>query len=804
MRSLYITILLLFAALTHAQVITIVDKTSYTPLQDVAVMVNNNILTITGLNGQADISAVAGSEMLYLSKMGYEPVYVVKSTLQDGSKVQMLQKTYDLDAVVISGSRFPDSLKIIPQQINIISASEMEFQNAMTTADVLQNTGEVLVQKSQLGGGSPMLRGFEASRILLVVDGVRMNNAIYRAGHLQNIITMDQSVLDNIEIAYGPSSVVYGSDALGGVIHFSTKNPMLISMANKVVSGNASARYGSAANEKSAHLDLNIAGEKVAALTSFTFSDFDDLKAGSVPIADGKYGSFGFRPVYVETFNGVDSIIQNSDSTKQVQSGYSQYDILEKIVYKPNAYTSHGLNLQFSNSSDIPRYDRLTNPGSEPGTLSNAEWYYGPQKRLLTSYNFLHTKANRLYDEMQVIASYQDIEESRHNRAYGKTGLTHRTENVNVFGIAADFSKKISKNTLRYGVEAYFNDVNSAAEKEDIITGEISPASTRYPDGGSQMNNYAVYANHLLAFANDKLVLYDGLRFNLSTLKAAFIDTTFYPFPFSDITQNNNALTGSLGLTYLPTTEWKVALLLSTGFRTPNVDDLAKVFDSAPGTVIVPNPELQPEYSYNADLQINKVFGEIAEVEATGFYSIFSNYLNTGAGTFNGGDSIMYDGQLSQVITVNNAGRAYIYGVNAGLDINITGYLSLATYITYTYGRIETDTTPYPLDHIPPVYGKTSLNLQVSKLRAELYSLYNGWKRIEDYNITGGEDNEQYATPDGMPAWFTLNLKAAYAVTDYLQVQAGCENILDANYRVFASGISAPGRNIYLALRCRF
>ncbi|NJN34367.1 MAG: TonB-dependent receptor plug domain-containing protein [Saprospiraceae bacterium] len=71
------------------------------------------------------------------------------------------------------------------------------------------------------------MRGFEASRVLLVVDGVRMNNLIYRSGHLQNAITVDQNMLDRVEVLFGTASTVYGSDALGGVVHFFTKKPLL-------------------------------------------------------------------------------------------------------------------------------------------------------------------------------------------------------------------------------------------------------------------------------------------------------------------------------------------------------------------------------------------------------------------------------------------------------------------------------------------------------------------------------------------------------------------------------------------------
>ncbi len=711
------------------------------------------------------------------------------------------ETNYDLNEVVISGSRFPDSRRFIAQKIDVIKAPAIEFSNASTTADLVQQSGKVLVQKSQQGGGSPVIRGFEASRILLVVDGIRMNNAIYRAGHLQNIITMDPSMLDRIEIAYGPSSVVYGSDALGGVIHFHTKKPKLFTEGENHTKGGAFIRYGTAADEISGNLNFNAGGKKVSSLTSVSFSQFGDLKSGSVENPD--YPDFGFRPYYVVTTNGIDALVKNEDKTLQVYTGYKQYDVLEKILFQQNEKVSHLINIQYSTSSDIPRYDRLTDPLNDD-SLRNAEWYYGPQIRLLAAYDFSYHQENKIFDYMHFVASYQSIEESRHQRRFDRTGLQNRIENVNIIGLNLDFSKKIKNNELRYGLESYLNDVKSTANQADIFTGELSALNTRYPDGGSTMNNFAGFVSHILKFNNQKWILNDGLRYNYSMLNCTFIDKTFFPFPFDAVEQNSGALTGSLGIIYLPNNSTKISLSGSTGFRSPNVDDVTRVFESTAGSIVVPNPNIDPEYTYNLDLSLVKVFADKVEFELTGFYTKFNNYLSVQPGLFGGEDSIIYDGTLSQVLTTTNEKTAYLYGITTGIDIKITEMFSLASYLTYTYGRIETDTTPYPLDHIQPVYGKTSITYKNEKIRAEIYSLYNGWKKIKDYNIVSGEDNEQYATADGMPSWFTLNIKASYLIKEWLEVQAGCENILDKNYRVFASGITAPGRNIFLTLRAKF
>lgn len=789
----------------QSQTVKVLDKTTLQPLGDVQILKKSSTETFsTNSLGEVVLSGFKTEDSLLVSRLDYATRTIVFADILERPVIYLSQKSYELNEIVISGTRSENKQGDLAQQITVINKSEIAFQNNATSADLLQQSGDVLVQKSQLGGGSPIMRGFEASRILLVVDGVRMNNAIYRAGHLQNIITMDQSMLERVELAFGPGSLMYGSDALGGVVNFTTINPKL-SVDDKLLTDiNAFTRYGTAANETTGHLDLNLGAKKFASLTSLTFSDFGDLKVGANPNKDNKYGSFNFRPIYQDYINGVDTVLMNDDSTLQVATAYSQMDIMQKLLFRQNENLRHKLNFQYSTSSDIPRYDRLTDPGEGPGTLKQGDWYYGPQNRLLAAYDLIVYSKSKMFNYMQLVTSYQDIQESRNTRTFGSSSLTKRVEDVNVLGFNIDLTKDVEKHQINYGTEIFLNYVTSTAEKVNIETGEISPASTRYPDGGSTMYNFGVYVSHLMKFGDEKWALNDGIRLSASILHAEFVDTSFFPFPYTEIDQNSKAITGSLGLVYTPDDSWRFTIIGSTGFRTPNIDDLAKVFDSEPGSIIVPNPELKPEYTYNADFNMSKVFADKVQLQVTAFYTRFNNILTIQSSTFNGFDSILYDDVLSEVKTTVNANKAYLLGVNAGINADVTNAISITSTFTYTYGRIVTDTLPYPLDHIPPLYGRTGINLQFNKMRAELFALYNGWKNIEDYNIIGGEDNEQYATVDGMPSWYTLNLKVAYQITNYMQIQSGCENIMDLNYRVFASGIGAPGRNIFITLRGRF
>jgi len=797
MKRILTFIVAMCSVSAFAQTVTFLNETTLQPIEKVAVVIDQTSY-FTDVKGQLELSSIKGKAMV-ITHPDYQPITVTIADLNvTNYTVYLKQQGFSMEEVVVSANRFAEKRRDVAQQIAVINSNELNHMNQSSTADVMSNQGNVFVQKSQLGGGSPIIRGFETNKVLMVVDGVRMNNAIYRGGHLQNIVTLDNASFDKVEVLFGSGSVIYGSDALGGVMHFYTKNPILSNNDKLLVKANAFTRYQSAANGYTGHVDVSVGKRRFGSLTSFTYSKFDDLKQGAS--RNPFYPSFGARTFYAERINGVDSMIINKDTNLQVGSGYTQIDVMQKFVFKQSDKVQHGLNFQYSTSSDIPRYDRLTEVSG--GKPKYAEWYYGPQNRLLTAYNLQLTNKNLFYDQLRVTAAYQNIEESRIDRRFKKNIRNHRVEKLDILSLNVDAEKMIGKQELRYGIEVTNNSVNSTAFKEDISVDTTGALDTRYPDGGSTMRSIAAYATHTWEIS-EKLILNDGIRISNVMLESKFDDKTFFPFPFDGVKQNNTALNGSLGLIYLPGYDFRIIVLGSTGFRAPNVDDMTKVFGSVPGNVIVPNPDLKPEYTYNGEIGIAKTFNKKVTVSVNGYYTLLKNAITVQPSTFEGSDSIMYDGQLSQVTTTTNAAEAYIYGLEAGVRGNITDQLSIVSTINYTYGRIKTDTPDYPLDHVAPVFGKTGLNLNVKKFRGEVFVQYSGWKRLKNYNLVG-EDNIAYATAQGMPAWFTLNARVGYQFNKYVSLQVACENILDMNYRQFASNISAPGRNFIVTLRGSF
>lgn len=704
-----------------------------------------------------------------------------------------------MDEVVVYSNKFAENKKNIVQKIDIITSNMIAKINAQNTGDLLANSGNVFVQKSQQGGSSPVIRGFEASRVLLVVDGIRMNNAIYRSGHLQNLITVDQNMLERVEVLHGPSSTLFGSDALGGTISLQSKTPKTTDSNTLKVSTAAFSRYSSVNNEKTFHINLSIAGKKWGWLQAYTFSNFGNLKMGDN--YSKKYPDFGRRSSYIASINGIDSIVQNKDDRVQRFSGYKQWDISQKILFKQSDKISHLINMQFSNSTDIPRYDRLQDIRN--GKLRFASWYYGPQKRNLIAYE-LNMKKLSFIDEVKMIVSYQQIEESRVTKEYRRYDrLDKRIENLHVLGFTLDGRKFWKNNELVIGMDGQLNDVKSVGSRTNTITGVISALDSRYPNGKNKMNYFASYAQHTLKFSNKKWVMNDGLRLQTVSLKSTIADNSFFNFPFTAISQTNFAATGNIGLIFLANEDLRISSGISSGFRAPNIDDLSKIFETSTQLkqIVIPNPDIKPEFTYNVDFGISKNFNKKALVEFTGYYTMFQNAIVVAPFKLNGEDSVLYNGINTAVFANQNKNQAFVYGFNSSINLNISKSISYYTSVNYTYGRFKKeDGSLIPLDHIPPFFGKSSLNYSKGNFNSEFFGLFNGWKKTKNYNLTG-EDNFQYATPDGMPSWFTLNVKAGFQLQKHLLIQAGIENILDRNYRNFASGFSAAGRNFFITLR---
>jgi hemoglobin/transferrin/lactoferrin receptor protein len=680
-----------------------------------------------------------------------------------------------MEEFVVSAVKFKEKKEESPYTIDVLGPEQLQTTAYQTSADILLESGNVMVQKSQGGGGSPIMRGFEANRILLVVDGVRMNNAIYRSGHLQNSITIDNSILDRVEILFGPSSIIYGSDALGGVIHYYTRNPEY-----NATHASAYGQFSTANLGKIIHGDFNIGKKKIANTTSLTLSDFGDIRSGENRKTE--WGEWGQVNHYAGRIGDNDSTLANPNPHIQKNTGYRQLDLLSKTSYAPSDMMDLFLNLQYSTSSKIDRFDQLND--YDGNNMKFAEWYYGPQNRFLSSLQAVYKKQNPLFNQLTATVAFQKIDEDRITRRFRVNDKLFQEEDVFVYTATFDFIRMFKKgHRFIYGFEFNHNDVRSSARYENIINGSISEALTRYPGGGSFTNAVSAYGNYKMP-VNSRLLLNLGLRYHFGMLRSDFTDPNL---PFTEIKINNGALTGSASLVYSPQKTWKYKLIFATGFRNPNVDDYGKV--RAKGEfVTVPNGNLEPEYTYNLEFGISKVFTGFATISGGIWFTYLNNAIVRTDHSLNGSDSLLYDGIYYKVITNANASLASIQGFSLNLNSALPGNFSFKGSFNYMRGRDITNEVP--LAHIPPIFGRISAGYTYRKFNAEAYLAYSGrkyWSEMSPY----GEDNEDEAITD-------------FGYPDHFSVQLAAENILNRFYKVFASGVGAPGRNFIFTFRASF
>ncbi|PHQ29698.1 TonB-dependent receptor [Leeuwenhoekiella nanhaiensis] len=783
-----------------AQQVRIFDLQTGEPIENASLYnTEKSHSAVSDAAGFVDVSAFTNGETIFISHVSHLTKKTTKAALiAAGNVVYLADDENLLNEVVLSVSKFEQKEREVAQKIISLDAEDVELKNPQTAADLLDQSGQVFVQKSQLGGGSPMIRGFSTNRLLITVDGVRMNTAIFRSGNLQNVINIDPLTVDQTEVILGPGSVIYGSDAVGGVMNFYTKRPAFSFEETTSFSGQALTRYATANNEKTGHVEFNIGRKKWAFLSSISYSDFDDLRMGS-------HGPDDYlRPEYVVTQNGVDEVVENENPLVQVPTGFDLLNLTQKVRFMPNAVWDFNLGLHYSTTSDYARYDRLTR--KRDGQLRAAEWYYGPQTWFMGNFQIDKKGNGDFYDEARLNAAIQYFEESRNDRDFGKTDLFTTQEQVNAYSLSADFTKKLREHRLFYGLEYVLNRIGSYGKQTDSTNGSETPTASRYPDDSS-WQSFAAYVSGQFDIA-EALTLQTGLRYNQILVNATF-DDAFYDFPFEEADLNFGNVTGSAGLNWQTNETLNLRLNLGTAFRAPNIDDIGKIFDSEPGSVVVPNPDLKAEYAYNVEIGAGLRLGEKLRLDFATYYTKLNNALVRRDFNLNGETTIDYQGEPSTVQAIQNAASAEVYGLEAGLEYLFTKNLKLTSQINITDGsQEEDDGSEAPLRHAAPTFGNTHLIYRMKRWKFDASAVYNGQFDFDELAPSQVGNAYLYALDANgnpySPRWYTLNLYSEYQIAKNWKATAALENITDQRYRPYSSGISAPGRNFILALKVGF
>lgn len=755
--SVFSSLALLFperAALAQVLRGTVTDAGNQQPMSSVRVhWLDSVAVTFTNERGLFVLSRLPGVRTLQLSATGYAPLV---RTVDDG--VDELSISMEPTALLraqsmtVTAQRSDEHSFDVPQSVTVVGERELLENVVRTAPETLTNQPGIWVQRTTHGGGSPIIRGLVGNQVLLLVDGIRLNNATYRYGPNQYLSGIDPGLMDRIEAVRGSGSVLYGSDALGGVVQVLSRTPSFSDDRARVL-GRFAGQWTSGGMEQSGRADLEIRGEKVAFLAGFAQRHYGDVVAG------GDLGTL--TPTGYDARAGDAKLLLRTGSSGLLTAAF-----------------------QLSTQSDVPRYDQV----ALGGYASND---YDPQTRQLTYVKWETFSTNRWRQSIRVTASFDRSVEGVFSRQQGASKVRTQRDEVDSFGLVAEIASTPSATwQVQSGVEYYGGRVRSAATETDTNSGVATNLRGSYADG-STTSSLAAFTSHQVQW--NRFRFSGGVRFNavsVSVKDALFGDQDVHPA----------AWVGQVGVLYELTPRIRAVFSGNTGFRSPNVDDLSK-FGAVESTVFeIPSSSLAPERSLTVEAGL-KLSGNDAFGALTAYQTTLSNLVERVPATY-GGISVV-DGR--KVYQKQNVGEALLRGIEAEADFSLTPSLSAYGNVTYTWGEVRSTGTP--MRRIPPLFGTAGLHYSHGGRDGGFWVKGELATAAEQNRLAAGDRSDPRISSrlvNGVtPAWTCWNVHAGIPYRS-ARIQVTLQNLFDEAYRVHASGVDEYGRSARVRLVLEF
>lgn len=668
--------------------------------------------------------------------MKKQPIFITGLLLSGLTALSQEDSSALLEKVIITSQRSVKKELFVPYSTQVLLRRQLEDYQPRTAPEALAGINGVFVQKTNHGGGSPFIRGFTGNQVLILVDGIRLNNSTFRYGPNQYLNTIDAYSLQKIEVVKGTGAVQYGSDALGGVIQVFTKDPELA--AHKPYwTGTALGKAMTDNMEKTARAEAGYHGEKTAVQLGATCRDFGDLVGG--------------------------------DTTgKQSPSGYKEYAFDAKVKFRLQPDLTVTLASQFLQQRHVPVYHKVV--------LENfAVNEFEPQQRLLNYARLQYTSRSKWLQAVELTTSWQQTIEGRDSRKNGSNSLRKEKDKINTIGITADISSVFSRIwTANTGVEVYLDKVNSTRQDINLQNQVAVWSRGLYPDD-ARYGNYSVYSLHHINL--NKWLLETGVRFNTFTINIS--DTSLGKVKITPSSFVYNA-----ALMYHLSQGQHFYVTFNTGYRAPNIDDMGTL-----GIVDfryeVPASNLEPERSRNIELGYKMQAGKWSG-SLSAYYMHISNLITR----------VRTEGQVINgypVYRKENVEEAYVKGLEAELGYAPFAGWQFTANIAGTYG--QNLTKKEPLRRIPPVNGKLMARYHKNKWFAAAEWLY----AAKQDRLAQGDKDDNRIPINGTPGWDILNLYAGYQLA-HLKFNIGLQNLFNEDYRTHGSGINGVGRSAWLAV----
>ncbi len=729
--------------------VTVHDRQTGLFVPDVFIKVyNSNLTTVTDQQGRFKLSGLYTNSKILLTALGYENAEWI---VTDSTSRITLEKSfiYLKNNITITAKRFEANQFDISEGVTVVDSQDLLKTSSRSTPEALMGTAGVWVQKTNHGSGSPIIRGLMGNQVLLMVDGIRMNNATYRYGPNQYLSTIDPGLIDKIEAIRGNGSVLYGSDALGGVVQIISRTPHFQTEGNQF-HGLITGKWMSGAMERSVRSELQWNGERIAVLTGFSRRDFGDIHAG------GALGRLG-------------------------PTGYDEFAMDSKVLIKTGDRGLLTAAWQRHQQNDVPRYDQVFQGGYR---LYN----FDPQIRELGYVRWETFTENRIANNIQVTAGINRSLESIHSQKNGSSEIKNQKDIVNTLNGTAEVHSLMSETwQAQSGVEWYYDRVASQAKIYNPSSKETISVRGSYADGAASQS-MSVFSTHTIDIK--KFTIAAGARFSVVSLSV------------NDVTFGNreiqpNAMVGNLGLAYAIHPSYRIFVSGNTGFRAPNVDDVSK-FGAVESSVFeVPSEHLSPERSSTLETGF-KVNGKIFSGSLTAYRTTLSDLIERMPMTYLGMDTI----ENRRVYQKQNISESILHGLEAEGAIRLSSHFSVYGNLTYTHGKNISKNEP--MRRIPPLFGKLGLGYQhMNGFWFRMDYVYAG----EQSRLAGGDLSDARISvrlKNGvMPSWDILNLHGGFSYK-FLSLTVSGQNLLNEAYRVYASGVDGYGRNMSISLTAKY
>jgi hemoglobin/transferrin/lactoferrin receptor protein len=678
-----------------------------------------------------------------------------------------------LSEIIVTATRIEQDVLSVPYTAQVIRRDDFVERRAVRTlADALGETPGIMVQRTSYGQASPFIRGFTGFRTLMLVDGIRLNNAVFRDGPNQYWGTIDALSVDHLDVVKGPTSVLYGSDAVGGTVNTITLLPAQLAFgpsvagaqsprqSNAYVRGSVYYRYASAENS---HVTRGVVSAQPTAslgiIAGLTFRDFDDLRGGK---------STGVQPM----------------------SGYRENSGDLKLTYRPAGPLRVTAAYQRVRQDDVPRTHATIHGKSFAGTSLGTDWQRNlDQSRDLTYVQLELLEPGSWLQQANVSVSWhRQAEEQDRIRSNGRREITGFVDDQ--YGVQVNLISPGVRGRWAYGVEYYCDHVSSfGTDTQPGRAPRILPRGPVADDARYRL--LGLYVQRQIRLTGP-LELTAGLRYTSVAARADKVDPDpTDAFPFGTLDERSDAITASLRAKYDLKRAWNLFGGVSQGFRAPNISDYTSFELARSGERETPALDLSPEKFISFEL------GSKARLAGSGseFYgALFHTRIENQITRFPTGRFIQTEREVSKA----NTGDGFVQGVELGASVTAGRGWSVHGNLTWAEGEVDTfvDRSPIrkPASRIQPLTALVSPRWRSRDGRRWFDATAQVVLR-QDRLSPGDVEDAQRIPPGGTPGFAVYGVRSGWRVQPAVTLTAAVENVLNRDYRIHGSGINEPGIN---------